>query len=120
MNYQQCIKVTLFCLCFISFPGYGQKTLQYDMEKIKDVSLLELKVLQEWHPVATTPRTQQKIVEITLCNFENGRKVRIPVTYVVPDTKQACHFIVSHGWWGHTVYKEFDGLKTKMLENNIG
>jgi hypothetical protein len=120
MKYQQYIKIALLCLGFISSIAYGQKTLQYDMEQIKDVSLLELKVLQEWHPVATNPSTQQKIVEITLCNFENGRKVRIPVTYVLPDTKQACHFIVSYGNLSPTVYKEFDGLMTKMLENNIG
>ena len=74
MNYQQYIKVTLLFLGLISSFASGQKTLQYDMEKIKDVSLLELKVLQDWHSAATIPRTQQKIVEITICNFENGRK----------------------------------------------
>ncbi len=120
MNYQQCNYRILLCLGFISSLAYGQNALPYDMEQIKDVSLLELKVLQEWHPVETTPRTRQKIVEITLCDFENGRKVRIPVTYVVPDTKQACPFIVSYGSLAPTVYKEFDGLQTKMLENNVG
>ena len=60
MNYQRYIKIALLCLGFISSFVYGQKTLPYDMEKIKDVSLLELKVLQECHPVAATPRTQQK------------------------------------------------------------
>jgi hypothetical protein len=121
MKYQQYIKVTLLSLCLISsIFVFGQKSSVFNMEQIKDVSLLELKVLQDWHPVATTPRTQQKIVEITLCNFENGRKVRIPVTYVVPDAKQSCNFIVSYGNLGPTIYKEFDGLQTKMLENGIG
>lgn len=121
MKYQQFIKVTLLSLCLISsIFAFGQKSSVFNMEQIKDVSLLELEVLQDWNPVETTPRTQQKIVEITLCNFENGRKVRIPVTYIVPETKQACHFIVSYGNLGPTIYKDFDGLQTKILENNVG
>ena len=121
MNYQQHIKIALLSIGLIcGIFAFGQESSVYNMEEIKDVSLLELEVLQEWHSVATTPRTQQKIVEITLCNFENGRKVRIPVTYIVPETEKACHFIVSYGNLGPTVYKEFDGLKTKMLENGVG
>ncbi len=120
MKYQQYIKIILLSLGFVSSFAYGQKTSVYNMDEIRDVSLLELEVLQDWHSVATTPPTRQKIVEITLCDFENGRKVRIPVTYVVPDTDRACRFIVSSGNLGPTVYKEFDGLKTKMLENGVG
>lgn len=121
MNYQQYIKETILGLCMIfSIFAFGQKSSVFNMEQIKDVSLLELEVLQDWHSVKTTPRTQQKIVEITICNFENGRKVRIPVTYIVPETKQVCHFIVSYGNFTATVYKEFDDLQTKMLKNNIG
>ncbi len=120
MNYQHYIKASLFYLCFISGLAYGQKTPIFDMAKIKDVSLLELKVLKEWHKVETSPVTKQKIVEITVCSFENERKVRLPVTYIVPETEQACNFIVSYGNLSPTVYKEFDGLQTKMLENGIG
>lgn len=121
MNYQQYIKVTILGLCLIfSIFAHGQKSSVFNMEQIKDVSLLELEVLQDWHSVETTPRTQQKIVEITICNFENGRKVRIPVTYVVPGAKQACNFIVSYGNLSPTVYKNFDGLQIKMLENGVG
>ncbi|TWT81314.1 hypothetical protein CA13_27660 [Planctomycetes bacterium CA13] len=120
MQYQRFIKVIFLSLGIASSFAYGQTASIYNMDEMKDVSLLELEVLRDWHPVATTPPTQQKIVEITLCDFENGRKVRIPITYVVPNAKQACRFIVSYGNLGPTVYKEFDGLKTTMLENGIG
>ena len=71
MNYQQHIKIALLSIGLIcGIFAFGQESSVYNMEEIKDVSLLELEVLQEWHSVATTPRTQQKIVEITLCNFE--------------------------------------------------
>ena len=120
MKHQQYIKIIFLSLGFISSFAYGQKMSMYNMDEVRDVSSLELEVLRDWHSVATTPATQQKIVEITLCDFENGRKVRIPVTYVVPDANQACNFIVSSGNLGPTVYKEFDDLKTKMLENGVG
>lgn len=120
MKCQQYIKIVFLSFCFASSFAYGKETSMYDMDEVKDVSLLELKVLKDWHSVATTPPTQQKIVEITQCRFENGRKVRIPVTYVVPDNNQACHFIVSYGNLRPTVYKDFDGLMTKMLGNGVG
>jgi hypothetical protein len=120
MKYQQYVKIILLSLGFASSFAYGQNTSVYNMDEIKDVDLLELEVLQDWHSVATTPPTRQKVVEITLCDFENGRTVRIPVSYVIPDLDQACHFIVSPGNLRPTVYKEFDGLKTKMLENGVG
>lgn len=120
MKHKHYPKLILLCLCFASSFAVGQKATLYNMDEIKDVSSLELEVLQDWHSVATTPTTRQKIVEITLCSFENGRKVRIPVTYVVPDSNQACNFIVSAGNLGPTVYQEFDGLQTKMLENGVG
>lgn len=120
LQYQPFIKIIFLSLGIASSSAYGQKASVYNMDEMRDVSLLELEVLRDWHPVATTAPTQQKIVEITLCDFENGRKVRIPVAYVVPDAKQACRFMVSYGNLGPTVYKEFDGLKTKMLENDIG
>jgi hypothetical protein len=117
MKYILSLKVILVVAVMCGM-AYGQDV--YDLERIKDASLLELKVLQEWHPVETTPPTRQKIVEITLCDFDNGRKVRIPVTYVVPVTGRPCNFIVSYGWLAPTVYEEFDGLQTKMLESNVG
>ena len=62
------------CFCFVScYAAAQQSSAQqnpaqqnpaYDMEQVKDVALLELKVLKEWHPVATTPPTQQKIVDV--------------------------------------------------------
>ena len=120
MKYLKFIKIIILSLGFASSFAYGQKTSVYNMDEIRDVDLFELEVLQDWHPVATTPPTRQKIVEITLCDFENGRKVRIPVSYVVPDADRPCHFIVSAGNLGPTVYKEFDSLQTKMLENGVG
>ena len=48
------------CLGSISSLAYGHEALPYDMEQMKDVSLLDLRVLQEWHPVATTPPTRRK------------------------------------------------------------
>jgi beta-galactosidase len=64
MNFQRYIKIALLCLGFITIFTYGQKTIPHDEERIKDVTLFELEVLQECHPVAATPRTQQKKVSI--------------------------------------------------------
>ena len=74
LQYQPFIKVIFLSLGIASSFAYGQKTSIYNMDEVRDVSLLELEVLRDWHPVATTPPTQQKIVEITFCKFENRRK----------------------------------------------
>lgn len=81
MEQKQYIKIIILSLGIISVLAFGEKASFSEMEAVRDASLLELDVLQDWHPVATDPPTQQKVVAIILCGFENGRKVRIPVSY---------------------------------------
>jgi hypothetical protein len=36
-------------LLFLSIPAFGMKV--FDMKEIRDPSTLQIKVLQDWHPV---------------------------------------------------------------------
>ena len=57
---------------------------KYDLESIRDTSTLETKVIEDWHPNPKDAAIRQKIVEITVCEWWPGQKVRLPVTMLAP------------------------------------
>lgn len=62
----------------------------FDHDAIRDPSTLETTVLQDWHPLSGVSGARQKLVEITVCEWWPGQKVRLPVTFCVPDSGKPC------------------------------
>ena len=56
----------------------------FDLKEIRDTATLETKVLMDWHPNAKDAAIRQKLVEITVCEWWPGMKVRLPVTMLAP------------------------------------
>jgi len=56
----------------------------FDMASVRDTATLETKVLMDWHPNAKDAAIRQKLVEITVCEWWPGMKVRLPVTMLAP------------------------------------
>lgn len=57
---------------------------RFDLASIRDTSTLETKVIEDWHPNARDASIRQKLVEITVCEWWPGMKVRLPVTMLAP------------------------------------
>jgi hypothetical protein len=58
----------------------------FDLAAIRDASTLETRVIQDWKPAPKEPGIRQKLVEITVCEWWPGQKVRLPVTLLAPAT----------------------------------
>ena len=58
----------------------------FDLEAIRDPGTLEIEVLQDWKPAAKVKDVRQKLIEITVCEWWPGQKVRLPVTLCAPDS----------------------------------
>jgi hypothetical protein len=57
---------------------------KFDLKEIRDTTTLETQVLMDWHPNAKDAAIRQKLVEITVCEWWPGMKVRLPVTMLAP------------------------------------
>lgn len=67
---------------------------RYDMAAVRDASTLETRVIEDWHPWAKDAEVRQKLVEITVCEWWPGQKVRLPVTLIVPSSGGPCSNVV--------------------------
>lgn len=66
----------------------------FDVEAIRDPSTLETKVLQDWQPSPKLEGIRQKLVEITVCEWWPGQKVRLPVTFCAPVVGGPCRNVL--------------------------
>src|SRR3954453_5558333 len=66
----------------------------YDMPAARDASTLETRVIEDWHPWAKDASVRQKLVEITVCEWWPGQKVRLPVTFIAPSSGAPCRNLV--------------------------
>ncbi len=66
----------------------------YDMDQVRDTSTLEPRVIEDWHPWGKDTGIRQKCVEITVCEWWPGQKVRLPVTLLAPEKGGPVHNIV--------------------------
>ena len=76
---QYSLGILLLCL---SLPAFGMKV--FDMEEIRDPSTLEIRILQDWHPVKGIIETRQKLVTINVGDLWPEQEYRVPVRMVVP------------------------------------
>jgi len=69
---------------------------KFDMASIRDTSTLETKVLMDWHANPQDASIRQKLVEITVCEWWPGMKVRLPVTFLAPATGVCTNVIIEN------------------------
>jgi hypothetical protein len=69
-------------------------TGSYDMAAVRDASTLETRVVEDWKPMAKNASIRQKLVEITICEWWPGQKVRLPVTFNAPANGAVCKQII--------------------------
>jgi hypothetical protein len=87
----------LLCLSFLCHAASVRAEItagHYDMAAARDISTLETRVIEDWHPWAKDPAVRQKLVEITVCEWWPGQKVRLPVTLLAPGTGAPCKNII--------------------------
>jgi hypothetical protein len=70
------------------------KPATYDLTAIRDPSTLETRIIRDWSVAPGEPSVRQKLVEITVCEWWPGRKVRLPVTFIAPATGGPCRNVV--------------------------
>ncbi len=90
MKFLSCVFVFLF-----SFPLFGSKaTPLFDFDEIRDSSTLEVEVLSDWQLSKQDASIRQKLIEITVCEWWPGQKVRMPVTLNVPASGPPCRNVL--------------------------
>ena len=57
---------------------------RYDMAEVRDAATLETRVIEDWTPLAKDTSLRAKVVEITVCEWWPGQKVRLPVAMIAP------------------------------------
>ncbi len=85
---------SFFFFLIAALPASIQADNLFDMAAIRDASTLEARVIQDWQPVAKHPGIRQKLIEITVCEWWPGQKVRLPVTLCVPEDGGPCENVV--------------------------
>lgn len=66
----------------------------FDPTAIRDAATLETMIIQDWQPAAKVKGVKQKLVEITVCEWWPGQKVRLPVTFCAPDSDKPCENVI--------------------------
>jgi hypothetical protein len=70
------------------------KPAAFDLTAIRDGSTLETRVVEDWKPAAREPSIRQKLIEITVCEWWPGQKVRLPVTLNAPVAGGLCRNVI--------------------------
>jgi len=80
-----------YCLLFLfSLNSASAETELFDLKAIRDSSTLEAKVIHDWKLSKKIPAIRQKLIEITVCEWWQGQKVRLPVTLNAPADGSPC------------------------------
>jgi hypothetical protein len=93
---------------------------KFDLASIRDTSTLETKVIEDWHPNAKDASIRQKLVEITVCEWWPGMKVRLPVTMLAP-AKGVCTNVLIENTGAQLKVAAASGAKLRLLkEHGVG
>ena len=69
---------------------------RFDMAAVRDTTTLETKVIADWHANPKDATIRQKLVEITVCEWWPGMKVRLPVTMLAPATGVCTNVLIEN------------------------
>ena len=114
------IVITILLSLYFSFSAFGIKV--FDMKEIRDPSTLQIKVLQDWHPVNGDIETRQKLVTINVGDLWPGQEYRIPVRMVVPANRKAKGFHLTGGSSPSRLEKDArpNPNERELLEGGVG
>lgn len=87
--------------CCLLFAGVhttqaGITVGRYDMASVRDTSTLETRVIEDWKPLAKDPTLRAKVVEITICEWWPGQKVRLPVAMLAPVGRTCSNVLIEN------------------------
>ena len=106
--------------CAISPVRADVKIGHYDMTSVRDASTLETRVIEEWRPLAKDPSLRSKVVEITVCEWWSGQKVRLPVAMLAPVDKVCTNVLIENMALAPKV-PALTGAKLRLLkEHGVG
>lgn len=66
------------------------------MTSVRDTSTLETRVISDWKPLAKDPNLRAKVIEITICEWWPGQKVRLPVAMLAPVGKTCSNVLIEN------------------------
>ncbi len=72
----------------------GLKKATFDLAFIHDPATLETRTIQDWMPNEKESSIRQKLIEITVCEWWPGQKVRLPVTLLAPVAGGPCQNVI--------------------------
>lgn len=89
---------SLLCslVLFISHASAEITIGRYGMASVRDASTLETRVIEDWRPLAKDPSLRSKVVEITVCEWWPGQKVRLPVAMLAPVDKTCTNLLIEN------------------------
>jgi hypothetical protein len=94
------MKLATFALLFASVTlpsARADITIgSYDSASVRDAATLETRILEDWKPLAKDPTLRSKLVEITVCEWWPGQKVRLPVCMLAPVDKVCTHVLIEN------------------------
>lgn len=88
------LSLFLLALSPFTFASKSGGDPLFDLTAIRDASTLETKVLRDWGPAAKDASIQQKLIEISLCEWWPGQRVRVPVTLNAPTGAGPCRNVL--------------------------
>ncbi len=92
----------------------------FDLASIRDSSTLATQVIEDWHPNPKDATIRQKLVEITVCEWWPGLKVRMPVTMLAP-AKGVCTNVLIENTSSQLKVAAASGAKLRLLkEHGVG
>jgi hypothetical protein len=93
---------------------------KFDLAAIRDTSTLETKVIEDWHPNPKDASIRQKLVEVTVCEWLPGMKVRLPVTMLAP-AAGVCTNVLIENTGAQLKVAGATGAKLRLLkEHGVG
>ena len=93
--------------------------LLFSTEEILDESTLDIKILEDWHPVGAT---RQKLIEINVAEWWPGQDYRIPVRMIVPLEGKAKGFSITgaNPYEGLMKDSRPSDFQAKLLAGGVG
>jgi hypothetical protein len=117
------MKLTLSIFFVLFSPLFARADITigtFDMKEIRDTATLEPKVIMDWHANPKDAAIRQKLVEITVCEWWPGMKVRLPVTLLAPATG-VCTNVLIENTSAQLKVTAASGAKLRLLkEHGVG
>ncbi len=91
------------------------------MASVRDEKTLETRVVEEWAAWEKDPAIRRKLVEITVCEWWPGQRVRLPVTLIAPASGGPCrNLLIGNSGIVEKAAAPSGAMLRLVKENNVG